>query len=237
MQVFGTSTPIPKNSPSATTSSVQAPSIRCRFPSTAGWARNALTIGRRPLVVSYVGDLRDEKGIDLLPGIMASVRRAGHGPAQVLFRIQGNLPVAGVTARTRRARAALEAAAQDVGGVELVKGPLDSDAYMDLMLQSDVLLIPYAPVHYAARSSGIFVEALAAGIPTVHPRNSWMGRNAADRLGFGYSKPSEIAAGLQDMIVNYPRYEAASKEFSPEWRARNSAQRVAKIIIENQARI
>lgn len=193
--------------------------------------------GRRPLVVSYVGDLRDEKGIDLLPGIMASIRRAGHGPDKVRFRIQGNLPVAGVTAHTRRARAALEAAARDVGGVELVGGPLDSDAYMDLLLQSDVLLIPYSTVHYAARSSGIFVEAVAAGIPTVHPRSSWMGCNAADRLGFGYSEPSEIAAGLEDMIVNYPRYEAASREFIPEWRERHSAPRLAKIIIENQVRI
>lgn len=192
--------------------------------------------GHRPLVVSYVGDLRDEKGIDLLPDIMETIRRAGHGPAQVRFRIQGNLPVAGVTARTRRARAALEAASQG-GAVELVQGPLSSDDYMDLMLHSDVLLIPYSPIHYAARSSGIFVEALAAGIPTVHPRHSWMGRNAADRLGCGYSKPSEIAAGLEDMIVNYPRYEAASREFIPEWREQHSAQRLAKIIIENQVRI
>ncbi|OYT98112.1 MAG: hypothetical protein CFE40_12575 [Burkholderiales bacterium PBB1] len=188
----------------------------------------------RPLVVSYVGDLRDEKGIDLLPGIMASVRRAGHGTAKVQFRIQGNLPVAGVTAHTRRARAALEAAAQDVGGVELVEGPLDSDAYMDLMLHSDVLLIPYSPIHYAARSSGIFVEALAAGIPTVHPRNSWMGRNAADRLGFGYSIPSEISTGLQDMIVNYPRYEAASKGHVPTWRDWHSAARLISLLRANE---
>lgn len=189
--------------------------------------------GRRPLVVSYVGDLRDEKGIDLLPGIMASIRRAGHGPAKVRFRIQGNLPVAGVTARTRRTRAALEAAAQGEG-VELVRGPLSSDEYMDLMLHSDVLLIPYSPIHYAARSSGIFVEAVAAGIPTVHPRNSWMGRNAADRLGFGYSKPSEIAAGLEDMIVHYSRYEAASRAHAPSWRERHSAARLVSLLQANE---
>lgn len=195
--------------------------------------RKCLHDGHRPLVVSYVGDLRDEKGIDLLPGIVASIRRAGHGPGRVRFRIQGNLPVAGVTARTRRARAALEAASQDEG-VELVQGPLSSDDYMDLMLHSDVLLIPYSPIHYAARSSGIFVEALAAGIPTVHPRHSWMGRNAADRLGFGYSTPSDIAAGLEDMIVNYPRYEAASRAHAPAWRERHSAARLISLLQANE---
>lgn len=191
--------------------------------------------GSGPLVVSYVGDLRDEKGIDLLPGIITSIRRAGYGKAEVLFRIQGNLPVAGVTGRTRRAKQALLDARPD--GVELVEGPLSSDDYMDLMLHSDVVLIPYSPIHYAARSSGVFVEAVAAGIPTVHPRNSWMGRNAIDKLGFGYSKPSEIAAGLKDIIVNYPQYEAASGAYISEWRESHSAQRLTKIIIENQDRI
>lgn len=189
--------------------------------------------GLRPLVVSYVGDLRDEKGIDLLPDIMETIRRAGHGPAKVRFRIQGNLPVAGVTARTRRAKAALEAAEQ-AGGVELVQGPLSSDDYMDLILHSDVLLIPYSPIHYAARSSGVFVEALAAGIPTVHPRHSWMGRNAADRLSFGYSTPSDIAACLEDMIVNYPRYEAASRAHAPAWRERHSAARLISLLQANE---
>lgn len=189
--------------------------------------------GCRPLVVSYVGDLRDEKGIDLLPGIIAAIRRAGHGPAKVRFRIQGNLPVAGVTARTWRTKAALEAVGQ-LGGLELVKGPLSSDDYMALMLQSDVLLIPYSPIHYAARSSGIFVEALAAGIPTVHPLNSWMGRNAADLLGFGYSKPTEIAAGLDNMIVNYPLHEAASRGHASQWRARHSAARLVSLLRANE---
>jgi glycosyltransferase involved in cell wall biosynthesis len=189
--------------------------------------------GNSPLVISYVGDLRDEKGIDLLPGIIASVRCAGHAPAQVLFRIQGNLPVAGVTAQTRRAKAALEAARRD-GGVELVAGPLDSDAYMDLMLYSDVVLIPYSPVHYAARSSGVFVEAVAAGIPTVHPRASWMGRNAADQLGFGYSQPSEIAAGLEDIIANYPRYEATSRRHISRWREWHSAARLVGLLRANE---
>ena len=188
----------------------------------------------RPLVVSYVGDMRDEKGIDLLPGIIGSIRRAGYDKAKVVFRIQGNLPVSGVTRRARQVREALQNASQN--GVELVDGPLSSDAYMDLMLHSDVVLIPYSSNHYAARSSGVFVEAVAAGIPTVHPRESWMGRNATDKLGFGYSRPSEIPEGLDDIIVNFPRYEAASRGCITEWRERHSAQRLTRILIENQGR-
>ncbi len=190
--------------------------------------------GIGPLVVSYVGDMRDEKGIDLLPGIIESVRRAGHDKARVLFRIQGNLPVTGATSKTRHVKEALQGASQS--GVELVDGPLSSDAYMDQMLHSDVVLIPYSPIHYAARSSGVFVEAVAAGIPTVHPRASWMGRNAMDQQGFGYSKPSDIAEGLNDIIVNYPRYEDASRGYVSEWRARHSAKRLTRILIEKQGR-
>lgn len=188
--------------------------------------------GNGPLVVSYVGDMRDEKGIDLLPGIISSLRRAGYDKAKVLFRIQSNLPATGVSRKTRHVKEALQKARQN--GVELVEGPLSSDAYMDLMLHSDVLLIPYSPIHYAARSSGVFVEAIAAGIPTVHPRESWMGRNAKDKLGFGYSTPIEITQGIENLIDHYPRYEQCSREYGPEWRERHSARRLAKILIENQ---
>jgi glycosyltransferase involved in cell wall biosynthesis len=188
--------------------------------------------GIGPLVVSYVGDMRDEKGIDLLPGIIESVRRAGHDKARVLFRIQGNLPVTGATSKTRHVKEALQGASQS--GVELVDGPLSSDAYMDQMLHSDVVLIPYSPIHYAARSSGVFVEAVAAGIPTVHPRASWMGRNAMDQQGFGYSTPSDIAEGLNDIIVNYPRYEAASRRHIPRWREWHSANRLISLLRANE---
>lgn len=188
--------------------------------------------GSGPLVVSYVGDMRDEKGIDLLPGIIASIRRAGYDKAKVVFRIQGNLPVTGVNGKTRQVKEALLNVSHN--GVELVEGPLSSDAYMDLLLHSDVVLIPYSPIHYAARSSGVFVEAVAAGIPTVHPRESWMGRNAMVNLGFGYSNTSEITAGLENIIVHYSRYEEGSREYSTEWRARHSASQLAQIIIENQ---
>ncbi len=189
--------------------------------------------GNSPLVISYVGDLRDEKGIDLLPGIIGSIRRAGYDKAKVLFRIQGNLPAAGLTRKARQVKEALLNARPN--GVDVVEGPLDSDAYMDLMLRSDVLLIPYSPIHYAARSSGVFVEAVAAGIPTVHPRESWMGRNATDKLGVGYSKPDEIMQGLENLIDHYPRYEQSSRQYSSEWRERHSARRLAKILIENQS--
>lgn len=189
--------------------------------------------GNGQLVVSYIGDMRDEKGIDLLPGIIGSIRRAGYDKSKVLFRIQGNLPVTGVTQKARQVKMELLTARPN--GVDVVEGPLDSDAYMDLMLRSDVLLIPYSPIHYAARSSGVFVEAVAAGIPTVHPRDSWMGRNATDKLGVGYSKPDEIMQSLKNLIDHYPRYEQSSRQYSSEWRERHSARRLAKILIENQS--
>lgn len=191
--------------------------------------------GNGPLVVSYVGDMREEKGIDLLPGIIDSIRRAGYDKAKVLFRIQGNLPVVGVTRKALQVKEALMNARSN--GVELVEGPLDSDAYMELMLHSDVVLIPYSPIDYAARSSGVFVEAVAAGIPTVHPRKSWMGRNAMGKLGAGYSKPSEITRCLESLIANYRSYEQSSREYSSEWRERHSAHFLVQKLIENQDRV
>jgi hypothetical protein len=58
--------------------------------------------------------------------------------------------------------------------VRLIQEALDSNDYRELVRTSDIMLIPYDPGRYYARSSGVLVEALTAGIPVIVPGGSWM---------------------------------------------------------------
>lgn len=185
-----------------------------------------------PLVVSYLGDMRAEKGIQLLPQVIKSLRQDGFDASKVLFRIQGNMPSGDATRATVLAKAALSD--EMLTGVEVLNGPLDSDAYRELILGSDIILIPYSPNNYAARSSGIFAEAVAAGIPTIHPLASWMGRNATGQMHQGYGNPDEISANLKETLLDYQRHETASLGFCRTWREKHSANRLTQILIENK---
>jgi glycosyltransferase involved in cell wall biosynthesis len=184
-----------------------------------------------PLVVSYLGDLRAEKGIHLLPQIIESLRQDGFDASRVVFRIQGNMPN-GVGNRTSlRVKAELSNGYLD--GVEVLDGPLNSATYRDLLLGSDVVLLPYSPTSYAARSSGIFAEALAAGIPTIHPSASWMGQNAVRVSIDGYVGADQIADELKKVLQDYQRYETASLEYSKRWRMTHSAKRLTQVLIHS----
>jgi len=51
---------------------------------------------------------------------------------------------------------------------------LSSDKYYKLMKSVSLILVPYIPSEYKLRTSGIFVEAIAAGATVVTFKNTWM---------------------------------------------------------------
>lgn len=131
------------------------------------------SIAASPLVVSYIGDIREEKGFHHLPDLIRSVRTAGLDHNKVVFKFQSNFPAARLPSSVRRAKTELLASTDS--GVELLGGPFDSAQYLDLINSSDIILALYDAEQYYARSSGIFAESIAAGVPAVYPLKSWMG--------------------------------------------------------------
>lgn len=179
-----------------------------------------------PYVVSYLGDARVEKGFHLLPDLIATLRSAGFDESRVKFRIQANLPICGSTSRSVRAKA--ELARYQRPGVEILEGPFDSDTYHQLISTSDVILIPYCPRSYAARSSGIFAEALAAGVPTVYPEGSWMEESQVEGGSLGFRKVADMPAVLASILSNYAELESKSIAYSCEWRNKHSARNLVR---------
>ncbi|OGR88549.1 MAG: hypothetical protein A3J74_11680 [Elusimicrobia bacterium RIFCSPHIGHO2_02_FULL_57_9] len=58
--------------------------------------------------------------------------------------------------------------------VEHVPDGLDRKSYLSLMERVHLVLLPYDNPEYSQRSSGIFVEAVAAGKPVAVPKRTWM---------------------------------------------------------------
>ena len=135
------------------------------------------------LTLGYLGDARDEKGFQHLPKLVeAFVPRRGE-TQRVRFLCQANFNVPDGEPGSRYARGILMQYDQTL--VELVHGPFDSDEYGALLRRMDIVLIPYAAESYSARSSGILMEALAAGLPVLAPAGSWMARIAeTSRRGY-----------------------------------------------------
>ena len=128
--------------------------------------------GRNQLNIVYVGDARDEKGFPLLSRLVADLYAAGYSKESTKLIIQSNFNVSGGEFGSRIAFA--ELSMESAEWVSLVEGPFESDQYTEIINSADVILAPYDCKSYYARSSGVFAEALAAGIPIVSTQKSWM---------------------------------------------------------------
>lgn len=185
------------------------------------------------LIVSYLGDAREEKGFHLLPKLIRDIRAAGFGEDRVKFRIQANLPRTGGDTKSMRAKT--ELMDQQGMGLEILEGPFDSVHYNELISSSDVILIPYCAKSYRARSSGIFTEALAAGVPTIFPVDSWMGKSQQDSGSLGFSCVRDIASGLIEVLSRYSEYESHCQKFAGIWRRWHSATNLVDSLIKRIA--
>ncbi len=128
------------------------------------------------LNISYIGDARDEKGYHKLPKLVGDLRATQLTEDKIHFHLQSNFNVKGGETNSALAKAMLRGENRDY--VSLPEGPFDSETYDELIHQTDIMLIPYSGENYYARSSGVFSESLAAGIPFVATDKTWMSQEA-----------------------------------------------------------
>ena len=138
-----------------------------------------------PLRVTYLGDARREKGYHLLPRIVADLRPEALA-GKLRFVFQSNYNVPGGEPEAVVARGQLESFPESM--VSLYKQALPTADYKALLLSSDITILPYDRSSYGARSSGVLVESLAAGIPVIVPAGTWLSRHL---LTAGYADRQE----------------------------------------------
>lgn len=147
-----------------------------------------------PLRLTYLGDARTEKGFPLLPGIAAKLQRDYLATEKARFVLQCNYNIPGGEPKAVIALNELETMPPRY--IEFHREPLTSEEYRRLLLSSDLNLLCYDPANYYARSSGILVESLAAGIPVIVPSGCWLSRQFLGR----YMEYADELAGSMEVL-------------------------------------
>lgn len=124
--------------------------------------------------VTYLGDARTEKGYHHLPHIIQDLWDDYVQPKKISFTIQSYFNLTESEPKTIVAFHQLQNFPSDK--VKLILSPLDQEKYQNLLIGSDIVLLPYDQVNYYARTSGILAESLGCGIPVVVPAGTWMAR-------------------------------------------------------------
>jgi hypothetical protein len=148
----------------------------CPIPHTAPASEHEPVL--EPLRITYLGDARGEKGYQHLPGVVQDLWRSEAQPGKVSFVLQSNYNVYPGEPDAVVARSQLSAF--PAGKVQLITESCTSEEYRRTLMSAAVMLLPYRAEEYYSRSSGVLIEALAAGIPVVVPATSWLAKQIAD---------------------------------------------------------
>ena len=179
------------------------------------------------LTVTFLGDGRHERGLFMIPEIITCCEGRLPRSPSVRFRIQVNdsptkwpLSRDGPITKPRVPR------------IEIIQGPISDEAYRREVLAADVLLLPYDPIRYRARTSQVLVDGLAAGVPAVVPARTWM----ADRSGavsiFERWNSASVSDAIITVINDYERYRATAACVAERFRVPTSPDTVLSELLE-----
>ncbi len=144
-------------------------------------SRHAMASSKQPgnpPCFACLGSAREDKGF---PEVLAAIDSlsASSQPINARFALQSSNP------DYRSAAALADFRSTPKNHVSLVDHPLSEEAYLQLLRDADVLLLPYRPETYKERTSGVFCEALSAGKPVIVSAGSLMARQVTrERTGW-----------------------------------------------------
>lgn len=144
------------------------------------------------MTVSFMGNARREKGWALLPDVVKQC-----SSLDIRFFIQAKPDTSVVS------DISLLTALRHLPNVQICETALTREDYHDLIANS-VVLLPYDPVAYRWRHSGIYTEAKCLGAPVIVSAGTWMAEDVKS-CGNGLVFEDYSAGALAESIARAQR--------------------------------
>ena len=188
-----------------------------------------------PLRIVYLGDARGEKGFHLLPGVVEVLAGGYLETGRARFVLQANISVAGDDGSLAAARQTLGGYAKEQ--VELLTEQLDMPAFHALVRSADIVLLPYDRQAYLRRSSGILIQALAAGRVVVVPAGTWMADQVDEAASALFGGAQDLAAAVAAALDRWPALSSAAQRRAASFRIQHDPSRfVAELLAATRVR-
>jgi glycosyltransferase involved in cell wall biosynthesis len=156
--------------------------------------------------LGFLGDSRCDKGFHLLA---RTIELCQCQELDIEFIVQ--IQHGGWEQKTVEAERALRA----LKGVRLVEGILTSEEYDARAREIDVMLLPYDPVTFGLRGSGVFTEAVAAGRPIIASKGTYAGvsieKQEAEGEVFTPHTSEALAAAIAHLLPRLPACRARAE--------------------------
>lgn len=185
--------------------------------------------GRTPLTVSYLGGARGDKGFHLLPELVASFSGDYLATGKVQFLVQSTYGISREEGLMEATKRRLRRFPRD--WLKLIEAPPDSETFTKALLSTDLLLLPYDQTTYRRRSSGLLVQAMVAGIPTILPEGTWLASAAPQGAYGAFGGTVTLNTALRHVVANYEKFKQAAQMGAPQAREQHKAERLVRVLV------
>ncbi len=184
--------------------------IVTRIPHAASQPEGTIKLG-------FFGYSKSEKGFHLLPEAIG-LCRARNLPAQFVVQIQHS--------NWERETVETEKALRRIPDLEIIDGALDADEYTRQINEVDVTLLPYDPVRFGLRGSGIYTESVAAGRPVVAAKGIYaaLGIERGEAVGeiFAPYTGRALADAIERLLPRVTEFQSRAAHSAHDFAARHS---------------
>jgi len=177
-------------------------------------------------VAVFLGGARTEKGFSVL---VEAARLMKDDPIQLAVQCHRDDPD---DAEATQAHATLEKVSRKT--LRLVPESLDSKRYYELLASADIVVIPYREQNYRARTSGILVEALAAGKPVVVTEGTWMAdQTVREKVGLPFQdgNPQDLRRAILELASSLETYRDRAVLHRGRWLSFHNPSRLVEMLL------
>lgn len=195
-----------------------------------GDAEPAAPCSGRP-AFGFFGYSKCEKGFHLLPQAIEICRARG---------LDANFTVQLRHSGWEPATVAAERALRQIPGVRLVEGVLSHEEYTVETGKIDAMLLPYDPVLFGLRGSGIFTQSVAAGRPVVASAGTFAGASIASGKAegevFSPHDSAALAAAIMRLCSRLADSHARAAKLAKAFAHTHSAEAYVDVLLAHAAR-
>jgi glycosyltransferase involved in cell wall biosynthesis len=185
-----------------------------------------------PYIGLVLGQPRQSKGFDIFVDALEHLA----GPLQQgrLQLVVQSLPIDRAEPSLRRWVTRLSVLSRDHSHIKVMIRALNREEYENLLAQCDFVILPYRQKSYLQQDSGIAVEALANGKPSVITEGlSFVPMASAYNamVGVPDGDPVGLANGIVRLIDDLPTYRRSAAKAAEEFKREHSIHSVFKHLI------
>jgi glycosyltransferase involved in cell wall biosynthesis len=181
--------------------------------------------------VGFFGYSKCEKGFHLLPQAIEICR--AHG-------LDANFTIQLQHSGWEPATVAAERALRQIPGVRLVEGMLSHEEYTVETGKIDAMLLPYDPVLFGLRGSGIFTQSVAAGRPVIASAGTFAGASIASGKAegevFSPQDSAALAAAIMRLCGRLADSHARAAKLAKAFARKHSAEAYVDLLLAHAAR-